>query len=115
VGLGPTTYLAVETAEQLAKAIHTCAQDVRVTVFSKSPFSPVEIDDGEQGKVQRAAFERVPVDLDAQDTATGLKLAELLRLKMGSDGRYNTDWGTKTPMGLARCVQRIVQPDNGPM
>lgn len=43
--------------------------------------------------------------------SVGLRLATLLDLKLGEDGRYETNWGRKTPIGLARCVDRIIKEE----
>ena len=39
-------------------------------------------------------------------------IASLLGLKAGKDGRYDTSWGSKTPMGLYRCILCIVESDS---
>lgn len=39
----------------------------------------------------------------------GLKIADMLGLTQNADGRYYTTWGTKTPLGLYLCVQRILR------
>ena len=44
---------------------------------------------------------------DQIDTAIGNKLIEMMQLKK-ENGRVNTEWGTKSPMGLARTVRRIL-------
>ena len=44
--------------------------------------------------------------------ATGQKVAELLSLKVGKDGRIKTDWGTKTIQGLGACINRIVEEES---
>jgi hypothetical protein len=38
----------------------------------------------------------------------GNAVANLVGLKLRS-GRYNTDWGTKTPLGLGRVIERMYQ------
>ena len=37
----------------------------------------------------------------------GLELAKFFGITADKDGRYATDWGTKTATGLARCVERM--------
>lgn len=38
----------------------------------------------------------------------GEKLIEVLGLRMKSNGRVNTTWGDKTPLGLYLTVQRVI-------
>lgn len=38
----------------------------------------------------------------------GKQIAELFNLKADKDGRYNTSFGTKTAVGLGRCVERVM-------
>lgn len=38
----------------------------------------------------------------------GKQVAELFNLKADKDGRYNTSFGTKTLVGLGRCVERVM-------
>lgn len=49
---------------------------------------------------------------ESEETKRGKLIATVLNLKQiksGPDaGRYNTEWGTKTDLGLFRIVQRIV-------
>ena len=46
--------------------------------------------------------------VDARDTAIGEEIARVLQLKKDrSTGRYNTAWGDKTAMGLARTLRRV--------
>ena len=56
-----------------------------------------------------------PLDNEAEAHQVGLNIAGLLHLKKirrGPDaGRYRTFWGTKTPVGLARTVARIMKGD----
>ena len=40
----------------------------------------------------------------------GNDLINLLHLKVKMNGRVNTSYGDKTPLGLAITVQRVVQP-----
>lgn len=44
--------------------------------------------------------------------AVGHRIADLLGLTADEDGRYATTWGTKTPAGLARCVERIIKEEH---
>lgn len=44
---------------------------------------------------------------DAEYTEIGNKLIELLDLKVKSNGRVDTAGGDKTPLGLAKTVQRV--------
>lgn len=44
----------------------------------------------------------------------GLEIATLLNLKADKDGRYSTSWGTKTAIGLARSVQRVLEEATEP-
>jgi len=49
---------------------------------------------------------------EAEEIVRGMILAEVLQLRLiksGSDaGRYHTEWGTKTPLGLFRICERII-------
>lgn len=40
--------------------------------------------------------------------AIGTEVAKLLKLKF-KDGRTQTSWGTKSPEGLGRCIERILE------
>ena len=54
------------------------------------------------------------LDTDSQDMVSeiiGKNIAELLNLKLKSNGRYNTEWGDKTAIGLYYCIQRIIDND----
>ena len=42
----------------------------------------------------------------------GKEIAEILCLRKKKDGRYNTTWGDKTPIGLFNTVARIVETIN---
>jgi hypothetical protein len=46
---------------------------------------------------------------DADMVNRGLLLAEVLGLKQKPNGRYDTTWGDKTPLGLYLTVQRIIE------
>lgn len=47
---------------------------------------------------------------DAQLNTIGTELAEFFQLKLiKKTNRYNTHWGEKTAIGVARCVLRIVE------
>ena len=41
-------------------------------------------------------------------TQKGLEIIELFNLKLDKDGRVNTAWGTKTPLGLFLSLQTII-------
>ena len=45
---------------------------------------------------------------DKEKEKLGNALIELLHLKVKSNGRVDTTWGDKTPIGLAATVTRIV-------
>lgn len=45
--------------------------------------------------------------------ALGLKLIEVLGLKVKKNGRVDTSWGDKTPVGLALTVESIVEESVG--
>jgi hypothetical protein len=47
-------------------------------------------------------------DFDEYD-AKGMRLIEVLGLKLKRNGRVDTSWGDKTPYGLALTVKRIVE------
>lgn len=49
---------------------------------------------------------------DKEATAVGCRIAELLKLNLSKDGKYETSWGSKTPAGLARCVERIIKEEH---
>ena len=54
------------------------------------------------------------LDTDSQlmvEEIIGENIAELLNLKLKSNGRYNTVWGDKTAVGLYHCIQRILDND----
>lgn len=46
---------------------------------------------------------------EAEDFNIGNKLIEILQLKLKRNGRVETTWGDKTPIGLAKVVKRIIQ------
>jgi hypothetical protein len=46
---------------------------------------------------------------DEQAKELGDKLIDILGLKVKRNGRVDTNWGDKTPEGLARTVQRILE------
>jgi len=43
------------------------------------------------------------------DELIGNKLIEVLQLKLKQNGRVDTSWGDKNPVGLAQVVKRIIQ------
>jgi hypothetical protein len=43
-----------------------------------------------------------------QSNTAGLRLIALLNLPVKDNGRVDTDWGDKTPAGLARTVERVI-------
>jgi len=47
-------------------------------------------------------------DLESHEASTqiGSEIAELLGLKKNKDGNYKTQYGTKSPRGLARMLAR---------
>ena len=45
---------------------------------------------------------------EAENTRRGQLLAEVLQLKKLRNGRYDTQWGDKTALGLFLTVQRII-------
>ena len=47
----------------------------------------------------------------ALNVAIGQKVAELLNLKFGKDGRTKTSWGTKSIQGLGASIARIVEEE----
>jgi hypothetical protein len=66
-----------------------------------------------------AQLERI-INNDDAATQAGLTIARVLKLKPTFEGeeggkyptvRYNTQWGTKTPCGLARTVLAILYDD----
>jgi len=48
---------------------------------------------------------------EKQAKAAGEKLIEVLNLKVKKNGRVDTEWGDKTPLGLALTVERILKGD----
>ncbi len=48
---------------------------------------------------------------DETATRIGLKIMELLFLKLDSQGRVDTNGGDKTPLGLALTVKRIFEEE----
>jgi len=53
--------------------------------------------------------ETIVRDVEEEQIEKGKKLAELLDLKIKENGRYDTTWGDKTPLGLFLTVQRIIE------
>ena len=53
-------------------------------------------------KIQQTAHEQL-----------GNKLIEVLNLKVKKNGRVDTQWGDKTPIGLGATVARIVKETLG--
>ena len=48
-----------------------------------------------------------------RDHSIGVNLIALLDLKLKTNGRVDTAWGDKTPVGLARTVRRIMDGEEG--
>ena len=48
----------------------------------------------------------------AEDHNIGVNLVALLNLKLKPNGRVDTAWGDKTPVGLARTVRRIMEGED---
>lgn len=46
---------------------------------------------------------------EAEEIKRGELLAQVLGLKLNKRGRYDTEWGDKTDLGLFRIVERIVK------
>jgi hypothetical protein len=46
---------------------------------------------------------------NSEDLNIGNKLIEVLQLKVKQNGRVDTTWGDKTPVGIAQVVKRIIQ------
>ncbi len=44
----------------------------------------------------------------------GQAIAELLGLELKKNGRYDTTWGDKTPLGLYLTVRRFVEDEHEP-
>ena len=44
-----------------------------------------------------------------KNTLLGLQLIEVLQLKIKPNGRVDTRWGDKTPLGLALTVRRLIE------
>lgn len=42
----------------------------------------------------------------------GFRVARFLHLKQRKDGRYHTEWGTKTAHGLGLCLIRLYETAN---
>ena len=66
-------------------------------------------------KIESAA--PVPVDIteiisEEEQARRGELVADCLRLSKNHDGRYVTDWGTKTPLGLFRTIESIIRTGN---
>lgn len=45
------------------------------------------------------------------NVAVGQKVAELLNLKFGKDGKTKTSWGTKSIQGLGASIARIYEEE----
>lgn len=48
---------------------------------------------------------------NAQRTEIGRRLARVLKLRRskGTGERYDTEWGTKTPLGVYLTIRRLMQ------
>ena len=46
---------------------------------------------------------------EEQARKLGEQLIEVLQLKLKKNGRVDTDWGDKTPVGLGHVVHRMVE------
>jgi hypothetical protein len=47
---------------------------------------------------------------EEQATALGNEIIKMFNLKVDKKtGRVNTSWGTKTPLGVGLCVERIME------
>lgn len=47
---------------------------------------------------------------ESEETRRGQLLVDVLCLRPSKEkGRYHTQWGTKTPLGLYRTIKRIVE------
>lgn len=46
---------------------------------------------------------------ETEETRRGQLLVDVLHLHRAERGRYHTQWGTKTPLGIYRTVKRIVE------
>lgn len=46
---------------------------------------------------------------DEQVEVAGHEIAKLFNLKLNKKEQYETNWGPKTAIGLARCVFRIIE------
>lgn len=55
-------------------------------------------------------MKQIPDLTEAQEAERGALLARVLKLKRDREhkDRWQTDWGTKTDLGLFRTVERIV-------
>jgi len=40
---------------------------------------------------------------------TGIEIIEMLQLRLNKNGRVNTTWGDKTPLGLALVLRRLLE------
>jgi hypothetical protein len=49
------------------------------------------------------------MEQEKKDITVGEKLIAVLGLKVKSNGRVDTAWGDKTPLGLALTVKRILE------
>lgn len=52
-------------------------------------------------------FQQTPIT-EAEQIRRGEMLAEVLELRKGANGRFNTTWGDKTALGLFLTVSRII-------
>lgn len=49
---------------------------------------------------------------EAQRTEQGKQIIKLLGLRVKQNGRVDTEWGDKTPLGLALTLLRILSPQD---
>jgi hypothetical protein len=48
---------------------------------------------------------------DAEGTIVGENIIDLLYLKVKENGRVDTSWGDKTPLGLFLTLERLMKED----
>jgi hypothetical protein len=72
------------------------------------PPVPRDINGNRCGSVEIINEEDAPERTEAEETRRGELLAEVLELRRKANGRVDTAWGDKTPLGLFKTVSRII-------
>jgi len=106
--------IATESELQLVTNINGFTKEsLESVIYAKTGYRNLEQlkgeneeDDANEAKVSE---EDKAYDDDSEGIKKGEKLIDMLGLKVGKDGRVNTSWGTKTPLGLYRTLKRVIE------